>query len=228
MSGIKIGKFLKVKSKVEKDAEKKRQLKDNQMGATKEGIKKFDVNRLPGILILVFAIIVALIVRYVVSFFFVDSQIGFIWLEIIKLVVSFMVLIAIASIAESSKAGIAIAIFVVIFSVIAIVNHDYPERVKVENVKNNPSDNIDYLRLAPGTHSFELEAGEETPWRAVSAGKTKNVGYSSENNDFTVIFSDKTSYLGTSKTTIPHKAGYFWKIKAHTKQCVYVTILEIE
>ena len=54
---------------------------------------------------------------------------------------------------------------------------------------------------------------------------TTNVGYSSENYDYTVIFNDGTSYHGDPDRIIPNKVGKFWKIRAHSKQTVYVTVL---
>jgi len=222
--------ILKVKPKEEREKtkeerEKPKEQSDKSNQGSAKSIKKFDVDSWPSWAILILAFVVAFVVWSLVNWIFSSSQIGFVWLEIIKLVISFAVLLAIASVSESSKAGIAIAIFVVIFFVFALVKHDYPEKVEVVDAKKAPSEQIDYLLLAPGTHTFELEAGEETPWRGVTRGITRNVGYSSKDYDFEVIFRDNTSYQGKSNKTIPSKVGQYWKIIAHSKQTVYVTVM---
>ena len=210
---------LKVKSKAEKDAEKKRQL-DDQSKATKEGIKKFDVNRLHWIWILVIAIVAALAVRYVVSLLFADSQIGFVWLEIIKLIVSFMILIAIASIAESSKAGVAVAIFIVIFSVVAIVNHDYPERVRVENVKKNPSESITVKDSVFTKGTYFINVKDKTPFviNVQSALTCNKYSLASQTgNGYNVVYVDGTMVYDAPgvRTVFPNRPNPRFKLMSN-------------
>lgn len=191
-------------------------------------IEKYGKEFGESILLILLAAGVAYLVRYIAGRLLADSNIGFVWLEIIKLVVTIMILVAIASIAKSSRLGKAVAIFAIIFFVQALVTHDYPEKVVVEQTsraKNaNIGKSIDYLRLAPGTHKFKMDEGQFTPWRAFPIGRATS-GFSSESYDYTIHFTDGTSYPGDPNGRIPHKVDCFWKIEAHSPQTVYVTVL---
>ena len=46
--------------------------------------------------------------------------------------------------------------------------------------------------------------------------------------EYTVYFSDGTSYNSKTTTTIPSKGKIFMKIKAHEKQTIYVSVQVLE
>lgn len=184
------------------------------------------------------AIVLTIIIRLVAGALLAGTSMGFVGQELLKTL--FVILILGAYSVLSSKGG-AVGVSVIILAILLMISniarHDYSggqsetvnhqdDRSRTEQRQSNPSQSkIDYLRLEPGTHIFELEAGETTPWRAAPNGKNNLCGYSSESYDYTIIFSDGTAYPGHPDTRIPEKQNVFWKIKAHSKQTVYVTIL---
>lgn len=192
----------------------------------------------PAVLFLL-AIILAIGIRLVAGFLLAGTSLGFVWQELFK---TFFVILILAAYAVLSVKGGAIGISVIILAILLaisnIARYDYSDGRLVsaddQGSQNNleqrqsidpDQSKIDFLRLGPGTHVFELEAGEETPWRGSPNGRTNACGYSSESYDYTIIFSDGTSYPGGSYTRIPEKNNVFWKVRAHSKQRVYVTIL---
>jgi hypothetical protein len=94
---------------------------------------------------------------------------------------------------------------------------------------------VSYLIYDLGkTYVYNLKAGEETPWRGFQPDYLSKFGISSEKEyvdgkriegEYTVYFSDGTSYNSKTTTTIPSKGKIFMKIKAHEKQTIYVSVL---
>jgi hypothetical protein len=181
----------------------------------------------PGVLLVV-SVLVAIGARFVASLLLKDSEIGFLWQELIKMAVAFLILGAIASLSKESKIGLVVAIFVVLISLVNIVNHDFSEdrtkKVAEEGIKYDRS-KADYRLLYPGkTYAYELQAGEETPWRSVPEGKKYGYGMYSESYDYIIIYSDGTTYPGGSDTKIPHKEHMFFKVRANSEQTVFITV----
>ncbi len=180
------------------------------------------------------AIVLTIVIRLVAGALLVGTSMGFVWQEILK---TFFVILILGAYSVLSSKGGAVGISVIILAILLMISniarHDYSsDRFASASNRNDeieqtrPSQSkIDFLRLEPGTHIFELEAGEVTPWRAAPNGKNNLCGYSSESYDYIIIFSDGTSYPGGPDTRIPEKHNVFWKIKANSKQTVYVTIL---
>mgnify|MGYP001060446407 CR=1 FL=1 len=180
------------------------------------------------------AIVLTIVIRLVAGALLVGTSMGFVWQEILK---TFFVILILGAYSVLSSKGGAVGISVIILAILLMISniarHDYSSdrsasasnrNDEIEQTRPNQS-KIDFLRLEPGTHVFELEAGEVTPWRAAPNGKNNLCGYSSESYDYIIIFSDGTSYPGGPDTRIPEKHNVFWKIKANSKQTVYVTIL---
>jgi len=86
---------------------------------------------------------------------------------------------------------------------------------------------IDFLLYGTGkTYAYELQAGEFTPWRGFKDNYFSNAGISSETYDYTIYFSDGTSYKGGPDTPIPVKKGnVFVRVKANSAQTVYISVL---
>lgn len=197
-------------------------------GAENQEKSSFAENLKPWLLLVV-AFVAVWLTREIAAWMLATADVSFLWLEIWKFIFSLAILAAISSVSRPSILGAPVIIFALMLFVWPLVIHDWPEKekvtVKVERVeKTYPSKHIDYLRLTTGTHVFKLDAGEETPWRAFPLGVHKS-GFSSENYDFTIIFKDGTAYRGDPDCTIPTKYNTFWKIKAHSPQKVYVTVL---
>ena len=157
----------------------------------------------------------AILGRYVATRMLEGSQIGFVWQELIKDALAFLLLGAFASLSDSTKIGTAVFLLVVAFSISVLARHDYTYKVDRSEKQ--------YMVLKPGCYQYDLKAGQEMPWRGFPGGKS---GYSvsSDTNDFTLFFSDGTSYPCNKPITIPKKEKVFFKAKANSPQKILVTI----
>jgi hypothetical protein len=73
------------------------------------------------------SIIAMLIVRFLAGLLLTNSEIGFVWQEIFKMVFAFMILGAIGSLTSSSRIGTAVSILLLLFFFFRIINHDYKQ-----------------------------------------------------------------------------------------------------
>lgn len=167
-------------------------------------------------LLFAIALAAAILGRYVATRMLEGSQIGFVWQELIKDVLAFLLLGAFASLSNSTKIGTAVLLLIIAFSISVLARHDYTYKVD-KSIK-------EYLVLKPGNYQYDLKAGQATHWRAVPKGKISGYGISSETYDYDIIFSDGTSYPGGADTKIPDKKHVFFKVKAKSQQKVLVTI----
>jgi hypothetical protein len=205
---------------------------NNKPSAIEKIISSF--NKAHPFFLFLIAIVLAIVIRMIAGALLAGTSLGFVWQELLKTL--FVILILSAYSVLSSKGGavgIAVIILAIILMISNIARHDYSDsrsarrssKANVEQGQRIDQSKVDFLRLGPGTHIFELEAGEETPWRGSPSGRTNACGYSSESYDYTIIFSDGTSYPGGPSTVIPEKKNLFWKVRAHSQQTLYVTIL---
>ncbi len=201
-------------------------------GGSKDSAKKKNVLSIESwhwIALLGVSIAVAMLINLLAVLIFNNISIGFVWKEIIILLFSLLILVIIGSISEKGKIGVTVLLVVLFISFVRFVNHDYTKDVK----KSSKTENVIYdntkakLRILKqdNTYAYNLEANEGSPWLATPDGKKSNLVIHSESYDYTIICSDGTSYKGGKDVLMPPKKKVVFKILAHSKQTVYVTIL---
>lgn len=195
------------------------------------GIKKFFDNSNVWWFLLAAGLAVGL--KFLAKLFIVGTSVGFVWGEIITLCFALLIAGAYGSMSKKGKMAGAIVIFLILITASSLVRHDYSvekaERHMKKQAKNIVVDRnkIDFLLYGTGkTYAYELQAGEFTPWRGFKDNYFSNAGISSETYDYTIYFSDGTSYKGGPDTPIPVKKGnVFVRVKANSAQTVYISVL---
>ncbi len=198
--------------------------------------KKFSDWPMPVLFLI--SVVVALLARYAAGLFLSGSSLSFFWQEILKIVFAFMLLATLSALSKNRVIGTAVAILVLLFSFSTIARHDFTSeregrrQTKLEKqaeavaLIRADAENADFLLLEPNkTHVFKLEAGEETKWRGFPENRAGSYGISSESYDYTVFFTDGTSYKGNPNTPFPLKGKVFFKVRAHSAQTVYITVM---
>ena len=217
---------------------------ENKNVVVTEAKKFFSLNNV-NILWFVLAAGLAIALKFLAKMLVAGTSVRFVWEEIITLCFALLIAGAYGSLSKKGKMAGAIVIFLILITASNLVRHDYgPERAEreaylemKERAKNIVVDEnkVSYLLYDLGkTYVYNLEAGEETPWRGFQPDYLSKFGISSEKEyingkriegEHTVYFSDGTSYNSKTTTTIPSKGKIFMKIKAHEKQTIYVTVM---
>lgn len=181
------------------------------------------------IVLLGVSIVIGLLINLLAVLIFNNINIGFVWKEIIILLFSLLILVIIGSISEKGRIGTTVLLVVLFISFVRFVNHDYTKDVKKSSLTENVIHDNTKAKLRilqqENTYAYKLEANEGSPWLATPDGKKSNLVIHSESYDYTIICSDGTSYKGGEDVLLPPKKKVVFKILAHSKQTVYVTIL---